>query len=83
MKEESALHFFLKNSAAGTAGGIAVCIVGHPFDTLKVRLQSQPIENPIYKGLTDCCKKTYSQEGIGGFYKGVGKYLRTVFILIY
>ena len=30
------------------AGGIAVTLVGHPFDTLKVRLQSQSHTNPIY-----------------------------------
>ena len=26
------------NSIAGTCGGVAICLVGHPFDTLKVRL---------------------------------------------
>lgn len=30
------------------AGGIAVVAVGQPFDTLKVRLQTQPSVNPIY-----------------------------------
>ena len=30
------------------SGGIAVTLVGHPFDTLKIRLQSQPIDKPIY-----------------------------------
>jgi hypothetical protein len=30
------------------AGGIAVTAVGHPFDTIKVRLQTQPMANPIY-----------------------------------
>lgn len=29
-------------------GGIAVTMVGHPFDTLKIRLQTQPIDKPIY-----------------------------------
>ena len=23
-------------------------LVGHPFDTLKVRLQTQPVDKPIY-----------------------------------
>ncbi|CAH1777306.1 unnamed protein product [Owenia fusiformis] len=62
----------LKNTIAGTAGGIAVCLVGHPFDTLKVRLQTQPVVNPVYKGLTDCFLKTLKWEGVGGLYKGVG-----------
>lgn len=29
-------------------GGISVTLVGHPFDTLKVRLQTQPMDKPIY-----------------------------------
>jgi hypothetical protein len=29
-------------------GGIAVTLVGHPFDTLKVRLQTQPVDKPLY-----------------------------------
>lgn len=32
------------------AGGISVTLVGHPFDTLKVRLQTQPTNPPIYCG---------------------------------
>ena len=40
---------------------------------LQVRLQTQPIANPVYKGLTDCFVKTMKWEGIGGLYKGVGK----------
>jgi len=34
------------------AGGISVTLVGHPFDTLKVRLQTQPMDKPIY---CECC----------------------------
>lgn len=30
------------------AGGIAVTFVGHPFDTVKVRLQTQDFAKPIY-----------------------------------
>lgn len=62
----------LKNSVSGTISGIAGCIVGHPFDTLKVRLQTQPVHAPIYSGLADCFFKTLKWEGIGGLYKGVG-----------
>ena len=63
-----------KNVVAGTVAGIAVCLVGHPFDTLKVRLQTQPINNPIYAGVVDCFYKTLKWEGIGGLYRGVGEY---------
>jgi solute carrier family 25 carnitine/acylcarnitine transporter 20/29 len=57
---------------AGTIAGINVTLVGHPFDTLKVRLQTQPHTNPIYSGLVDCFKKTVKWEGFfNGLYKGV------------
>ena len=62
---------FAKDVTAGTAGGIAVTMVGHPFDTLKVRLQTQSSTNPVYAGTVDCFKKTLQWEGIGGLYKGV------------
>eukprot|EP00918_Siedleckia_nematoides_P037511 GHVU01081320.1.p1 GENE.GHVU01081320.1~~GHVU01081320.1.p1 ORF type:complete len:307 (+),score=12.32 GHVU01081320.1:391-1311(+) len=68
----SFLRRTMKNSASGTVAGIAICLVGHPFDTLKVRLQTQPVHNPVYKGLTDCFLKTIKWEGPGGLYKGVG-----------
>jgi len=55
---------------SGTIAGITVTLSGHPFDTLKVRLQTQPYP-PLYNGLIDCFKKTIKWEGIGGLYKGV------------
>ena len=62
---------FVKDCVSGTAGGIAVVAVGHPFDTVKVRLQSQSVTKPIYSGAFDCVKKTLAWEGVGGLYKGV------------
>jgi len=56
---------------AGTCGGVAVTLTGHPFDTLKVRLQTQPLDKPIYNGMIDCARKTVQWEGLGGLYKGV------------
>lgn len=70
--ETSFLRRTTKNSLAGTGAGIAGCLVGHPFDTLKVRLQTQPVHNPVYRGLADCFIKTMKWEGVGGLYKGVG-----------
>ena len=37
-----------KDVFAGTCGGISVTLVGHPFDTIKVRLQTQSATNPMY-----------------------------------
>eukprot|EP00499_Haloplacidia_sp_CaronLabIsolate_P009736 CAMPEP_0196781954 /NCGR_PEP_ID=MMETSP1104-20130614/10456_1 /TAXON_ID=33652 /ORGANISM="Cafeteria sp., Strain Caron Lab Isolate" /LENGTH=282 /DNA_ID=CAMNT_0042152185 /DNA_START=23 /DNA_END=871 /DNA_ORIENTATION=+ len=52
-------------------GGFAITLVGHPFDTMKVRLQTQPRDAPLYTGLVDCMRKTLQWEGPGGFYRGV------------
>ncbi|XP_032150434.1 mitochondrial ornithine transporter 1 isoform X3 [Sapajus apella] len=52
---------------AGAAGGTACVLTGQPFDTMKVKMQTFP---ELYRGLTDCCLKTYSQVGFRGFYKG-------------
>ncbi|KAI8966904.1 mitochondrial carrier domain-containing protein [Mycotypha africana] len=60
----------VKDCISGTVGGIAQVLVGQPFDTVKVRLQTQSATNPLYNGMLDCVKKTRAKEGIAGFYKG-------------
>eukprot|EP00696_Hemimastix_kukwesjijk_P003110 gnl/Hemi2/13805_TR4695_c0_g2_i2.p1 gnl/Hemi2/13805_TR4695_c0_g2~~gnl/Hemi2/13805_TR4695_c0_g2_i2.p1 ORF type:complete len:299 (-),score=91.52 gnl/Hemi2/13805_TR4695_c0_g2_i2:202-1098(-) len=55
---------------AGTAGGWGQVLSGQPFDTVKVRLQAQPSDKPLYSGVLDCAKKTLRSDGITGFYKG-------------
>ncbi|KAI8883981.1 mitochondrial carrier [Backusella circina FSU 941] len=61
---------------AGTVGGWAQVAVGnyalnsHPFDTIKVRLQTQP-SPPIYKNAMDCVRKLVKEEGPKGVYRGV------------
>ena len=37
-----------------------------PFDTVKVRLQTQPTVNPVYSGVMDCVRKTAKWEGLRG-----------------
>lgn len=54
---------------AGIAGGIAVVLVGHPFDTTKTRLQTAP--QGFYTGTVDCVRKTFRIEGLSGFYAGI------------
>mmetsp|Transcript_18660 Transcript_18660/g.56392 ORF Transcript_18660/g.56392 Transcript_18660/m.56392 type:complete len:308 (+) Transcript_18660:164-1087(+) len=68
---DSAARKFVKDVIAGTTGGLAVVAVGHPFDTVKIRLQTQPSVNPVYSGFLDCVRKTVQWEGLGGLYKGV------------
>ncbi|RUS27124.1 mitochondrial carrier domain-containing protein [Jimgerdemannia flammicorona] len=55
----------------GSIAGIVGKFVEYPFDTVKVRLQTQPLENPTYKGPVDCLTRTLKQEGIKGLYRGL------------
>jgi len=71
VQPESVIVRSAKDVLAGTVAGVGITLVGHPFDTLKVRLQTQSQTNPVYSGLTDCVKQTWRAEGLGGFYKGV------------
>ncbi|MFS7999621.1 putative mitochondrial carrier domain superfamily [Helianthus anomalus] len=56
-----------KDLTAGIIGGAAQLIVGHPFDTIKVKLQSQPVpppgQLPRYSGAIDAVKQTIAAEG--------------------
>lgn len=65
----------VKSFFAGWAGGVGILAVGHPFDTVKVRLQDMPKpkpgEAPLYKGALDCAKQTVKKDGPLGLYKGV------------
>lgn len=56
---------------AGCIGGCAGVLVGHPFDTVKVRLQTQPTLNPMYKGTLDCFMQIIKKESVLGLYKGM------------
>ena len=58
----------LKDLFGGTVGGIAQVLVGQPFDTVKVRLQSAP--KGTYSGTLDVVRKLISNEGFAGFFKG-------------
>jgi len=57
--------------AAGASAGAASVLSGHPFDTIKVRLQVQSHIHPVYKNSFDCFTKVLKQEGVYGLFKGV------------
>ncbi|XP_052129765.1 mitochondrial basic amino acids transporter [Frankliniella occidentalis] len=61
-----ALDFF-----AGCVGGCAGVLVGHPFDTIKVRLQTQDPARPRYAGTLHCLRTMVAEESVRGLYKGV------------
>lgn len=52
--------------AAGMLSGATKLVVGHPFDTIKVRMQT----NTSFKGPLDCLWTTVKNEGVRGLYKG-------------
>lgn len=68
-----------KDLTAGTVGGASQLVFGHPFDTIKVKLQSQvPGQLPKYAGAMDAVKQTLAAQGPRGLYKGMGAPLATV-----
>jgi solute carrier family 25 carnitine/acylcarnitine transporter 20/29 len=60
----------LRALAAGGFGGVCAVVVGHPFDLVKVRLQTA--EAGVYKGAVDVVKKSIARDGLRrGLYAGV------------
>jgi solute carrier family 25 carnitine/acylcarnitine transporter 20/29 len=60
----------LRALAAGGVGGICAVIVGHPFDLVKVRMQTA--EKGVYSGAMDVVRRTIAKEGLArGLYAGV------------
>ncbi|PNS20279.1 hypothetical protein CAC42_5729 [Sphaceloma murrayae] len=57
-----------KGFVAGVFSGIAKLSVGHPFDTIKVRLQTS--EKTRFRGPLECLLQTIRNEGFSGLYKG-------------
>ncbi|KAM0789301.1 hypothetical protein ACM66B_000141 [Microbotryomycetes sp. NB124-2] len=61
-----------KDIAYGSAAGIVSKLFEHPFDLVKVRLQSQPLDQPLkFNGPWDCMAKTFKKEGLRGLWRGV------------
>lgn len=52
----------LRALVAGGVGGICAVVVGHPFDLVKVRLQTA--EKGVYSGAMDVVKRTIAREGL-------------------
>eukprot|EP00903_Cladosiphon_okamuranus_P016983 g15655.t1 len=63
----------------GVVSGISGIVVGQPFDTIKVRLQTQDLppapvgtNPPKVKGAMACAVETVSKEGVLALFKGMG-----------
>ncbi|KAL2132171.1 hypothetical protein VTI74DRAFT_4134 [Chaetomium olivicolor] len=61
-------HKNYKGFVAGVFSGIAKLSVGHPFDTIKVRLQTTSASR--FSGPLQCLAQTLRHEGVVGLYKG-------------
>lgn len=47
-------------------------LIEYPFDTVKVRLQSQPDNLPLrYTGPLDCFRQSFQADGVRGLYRGI------------
>ncbi|KAI0136480.1 mitochondrial carrier domain-containing protein [Xylariales sp. AK1849] len=56
----------------GSIAGIIGKYIEYPFDTVKVRLQSQPDHLPLrYTGPLDCFRQSLKQDGFLGLYRGI------------
>ena len=79
--EHSSLDIFFvfpstKHLLAGSVGGVCMTAVGHPFDTIKVRLQTtggvEQNKAAPFSGALHCARKTITKEGFLALYKGAG-----------
>ncbi|TVY22781.1 Mitochondrial carnitine carrier [Lachnellula hyalina] len=60
----------LRSLAAGGFGGVCAVVVGHPFDLVKVRLQTA--ERGVYSSAIDVVRKSIARDGVRrGLYAGV------------
>ena len=55
---------------SGMNSGFALVLAGHPFDTIKVRMQTEGIGGR-FSGPMDCLRQTMNKEGMWAVYKGV------------
>jgi ornithine carrier protein len=62
----------IKDIVCGSVAGVVGKYIEYPFDTVKVRLQSQPDTVPLrYMGPLDCFKKSLQRDGFIGIYRGI------------
>ncbi|KAK4888409.1 carrier protein ymc1 [Elasticomyces elasticus] len=57
----------------GGLAGEALWISSYPFDVVKSKMQTDGFgENQRYKSMRDAFAQTFRQEGMGGFWRGIG-----------
>ncbi|KMT04626.1 hypothetical protein BVRB_8g182800 isoform A [Beta vulgaris subsp. vulgaris] len=72
MVKESADASAYKEYLAGLTAGLATVIIGHPFDTVKVKLQKHNTEvhGVKYRNGLHCAARILQNEGVRGLYRG-------------
>ncbi|KAJ4833892.1 Mitochondrial arginine transporter bac1 [Turnera subulata] len=65
-------NFAYKEYLAGLLAGVATVSIGHPFDTVKVKLQKHNTEagGIKYKNSLHCTARILQTEGVKGLYRG-------------
>jgi solute carrier family 25 carnitine/acylcarnitine transporter 20/29 len=60
----------VRGFVSGGVGGVCAVVVGHPFDLVKVRLQTA--ETGVYSSAVDVVRKSIARDGLRqGLYAGV------------
>ncbi|KAI9719164.1 MAG: hypothetical protein M1828_006346 [Chrysothrix sp. TS-e1954] len=72
-KDSSQTLQAIQDVAFGSIAGIFGKVIEYPFDTVKVRLQSQPANAPpVYTGPLDCFRQAIRHDGVvRGLYRGI------------
>ena len=56
----------------GAASKVCASTATYPYQVIKARIQRLTLEGEVpYKGTLDCARRTFQQEGMLGFYKGL------------
>ncbi|KAL6919860.1 hypothetical protein FSST1_003886 [Fusarium sambucinum] len=72
LKAKTALTEALEDVLCGSVAGAVGKYIEYPFDTVKVRLQSQPDHLPLrYTGPLDCFRQGIKSDGVLGLYRGI------------
>ncbi|KAK8924897.1 hypothetical protein H634G_06083 [Metarhizium anisopliae BRIP 53293] len=72
LRGSSALIGAFEGIVYGSIAGIIGKYIEYPFDTVKVRLQSQPDHLPLrYTGPLDCFRQSLKADGFLGLYRGI------------
>ncbi|KAH6677546.1 amino acid transporter [Halenospora varia] len=62
----------VKDLTCGSVAGILGKFIEYPFDTIKVRLQSQPVNRTrLYSGPIDCFRQSLARDGWRSLYRGI------------